>query len=65
MFSPGTKILFYCLSTDQLLSKRTSIIKQIYRMPFDLLEQVTTGMADQVVVNSGIYERVYQKHLLC
>ena len=61
MFSPGTKILFYCHFPDQLLSKRTSIIKQIYRMPFDLLEQVTTGMADQVVVNSEFTKGVYQK----
>jgi alpha-1,3/alpha-1,6-mannosyltransferase len=59
--SPDTKILFYCHFPDQLLSKRTSFIKKLYRMPFDLLEQVTTGMADQVVVNSEFTKGVYRQ----
>ena len=61
VLSPRTKILFYCHFPDQLLSKRTNLLKSLYRMPFDMLEQLTTGMADKVVVNSEFTKGVYQK----
>eukprot|EP00002_Diphylleia_rotans_P025451 TRINITY_DN5034_c0_g1_i1.p1 TRINITY_DN5034_c0_g1~~TRINITY_DN5034_c0_g1_i1.p1 ORF type:complete len:191 (-),score=24.96 TRINITY_DN5034_c0_g1_i1:170-742(-) len=37
------KILFYCHFPDQLLSPRNSLLKKIYRWPFDTLEEITTG----------------------
>jgi alpha-1,3/alpha-1,6-mannosyltransferase len=64
-FSPDTKILFYCHFPDQLLSPRTSLFKSLYRYPFDFIEEVTTGLADMVVVNSeftqGVYKRTFQR----
>jgi hypothetical protein len=39
------KILFYCHFPDLHLSKRTSLLKRLYRVPFDWLERVTTGNA--------------------
>ncbi len=37
------KILFYCHFPDKLLSKRDSLLKKIYRLPVDLVEELTTG----------------------
>ena len=54
------KILFYCHFPDLLLTQRKTILKKIYRYPLDWLEELTTGLAHQVVVNSkftGIYNR--------
>ena len=51
MFSTA-KIVFYCHFPDQLLTQRETTLKSVYRMPLDWLEEVTTGMADTVLVNS-------------
>lgn len=64
VLSPRSRILFYCHFPDQLLSARTSALKRAYRVPFDLAEEVTTGMADQVVVNSrftrGVFDATFK-----
>jgi|EP00945_MAST-04E_sp_MAST-4E-sp1_P002127 alpha-1,3/alpha-1,6-mannosyltransferase len=60
-FSPSTKVLFYCHFPDQLLSPRTSLLKSLYRYPFDRVEEFTTGMSDLVVVNSKFTKNVYKK----
>ena len=60
-------IIFYCHFPDSLLTKRDSFLKSLYRMPIDFLEEVTTGMADKVLVNSkftGEYTYV-RKGLMC
>lgn len=60
-FSKG-KIIFYCHFPDLLLSnKKTSIIKQIYRLPLDFLEQVTTGSSDKLLVNSHFTKDIFYK----
>ena len=46
------KVLFYCHFPDQLLTDRKNWLKSLYRWPIDKLEEKTTGMAHQVVVNS-------------
>ena len=46
------KIVFYCHFPDQLLTKRQSILKKVYRSIIDPIEEFTTGMADKVLVNS-------------
>lgn len=51
LLCPRSRILFYCHFPDQLLSKRESVLKKLYRVPFDLTEEVTTGMADCTLVN--------------
>lgn len=55
------KILFYCHFPDQLLAQRTTWLKSIYRIPFDLLEQFTISAADDVIVNSEFTKQVYQR----
>lgn len=45
-------IIFYCHFPDMLLTQRDSWLKKLYRYPIDWLEEITTGMADKVLVNS-------------
>uniref|UniRef100_A0A8C8RHY9 Alpha-1,3/1,6-mannosyltransferase ALG2 n=1 Tax=Pelusios castaneus TaxID=367368 RepID=A0A8C8RHY9_9SAUR len=54
------KVLFYCHFPDQLLTKRESFLKRIYRAPLDWLEEYTTGMADCIVVNSNFTANVFR-----
>ncbi|KAL3228922.1 Alpha-1,3/1,6-mannosyltransferase ALG2 [Nakaseomyces bracarensis] len=54
-------VLFYCHFPDQLLAKRTNVLKKMYRIPFDLLEQFTTYCSDEVVVNSNFTKSMYKK----
>ncbi len=53
------KVLFYCHFPDQLLTKRESWLKKAYRWPIDSLEEKTTGMADEVLVNSKFTAGVF------
>ncbi|KAJ7313652.1 hypothetical protein JRQ81_005232 [Phrynocephalus forsythii] len=55
------KVLFYCHFPDQLLTKRESFIKRIYRKPLDWLEEYTTGMADCILVNSCFTANVFKQ----
>ena len=48
----GTKVLFYCHFPDLLLTQRRGLLKRLYRVPIDWLEEKTTGMAHCVLVNS-------------
>lgn len=61
MLAPSSRTLFYCHFPDQLLSSRKSLLKSLYRLPFDLVEEVTTLMADMIVVNSKFTARVFAK----
>ncbi|KAI9144829.1 hypothetical protein BKA69DRAFT_1025496 [Paraphysoderma sedebokerense] len=56
----GAKILFYCHFPDKLLTRRTNILKRIYRFGFDWFEEITTGMADDIVLNSLFTRSVFQ-----
>ncbi|XP_076869279.1 alpha-1,3/1,6-mannosyltransferase ALG2 [Brachyhypopomus gauderio] len=55
------KVLFYCHFPDQLLTQRRSLLKRLYRAPIDRLEELTTGMADRVVVNSKFTAGVFRQ----
>jgi alpha-1,3/alpha-1,6-mannosyltransferase len=55
----SAKILFYCHFPDLLLTKRTSLLKRLYRIPVDWLEEFTTGMADRILVNSNFTKQTY------
>lgn len=55
------KILFYCHFPDQLLTKPGGMLKTIYRMPLNFLEEKTTGAADGVLVNSKFTSRVFSE----
>jgi alpha-1,3/alpha-1,6-mannosyltransferase len=54
------QVLFYCHFPDLLLSTRDSLVKSIYRMPFDMLEEKTTFMADKILVNSEFTKEIVQ-----
>uniref|UniRef100_A0A1Q3G0L9 Alpha-1,3/1,6-mannosyltransferase ALG2 n=1 Tax=Culex tarsalis TaxID=7177 RepID=A0A1Q3G0L9_CULTA len=55
------KVLFYCHYPDQLLSAPGSLLKKWYRMPLNYLEEVTTGQADGILVNSKFTARVFKE----
>ncbi|XP_053121671.1 alpha-1,3/1,6-mannosyltransferase ALG2 [Hemicordylus capensis] len=55
------KVLFYCHFPDQLLTKRETFIKRVYRAPLDWLEEYTTGMADCILVNSCFTANVFKE----
>lgn len=54
LVAPSVPVVFYCHFPDQLLvqSKR-GVLKRAYRWVFDYAEEVTTSMADCLVVNSN------------
>ncbi|KAK9478191.1 hypothetical protein V1514DRAFT_331882 [Lipomyces japonicus] len=55
------KILFYCHFPDKLLAIRQSLIKKLYRLPFDALEAFSTARADVILVNSRFTQRVFRQ----
>lgn len=55
------KIIFYCHFPDMLLAERNSVLRIIYRAPIDLLEELTTGMADRILVNSHFTANVFKQ----
>ncbi|KAF9926922.1 Alpha-1,3-mannosyltransferase-like protein [Modicella reniformis] len=57
----GAKIFFYCHFPDKLLTKRESLLKKIYRLPVDLIEEITTGIADTIVVNSNFTAKIFKE----
>ncbi|CAI1994275.1 hypothetical protein SEUBUCD646_0G02040 [Saccharomyces eubayanus] len=60
IFSSAT-LMFYCHFPDQLLAQRTGLLKKLYRLPFDLIEQFSISAADTVVVNSNFTKNTYHK----
>jgi len=55
------KVLFYCHFPDQLLTQRDSTLKYLYRLPIDWLEEISTGLAHVVVVNSKFTKSIFRK----
>lgn len=67
----NSRILFYCHYPDLLLSQnRQSLLKKLYRLPYDYIEQITTLAADCICVNSKFtlsvveqtFNNLYKKH---
>ncbi|KAI9677358.1 MAG: Alpha-1,3-mannosyltransferase-like protein [Bathelium mastoideum] len=70
-----SRVLFYCHFPDKLLvrgeegkgwvRKAWAILKSIYRVPFDWMEEWSTGCSDGIVVNSrftrGVFGRVFPR----
>jgi len=54
------QVVFYCHFPDQLLTQRKSLLKKLYRLPLDLLEEITTAQADQILVNSRFTASVFK-----
>ncbi|PQQ20217.1 alpha-1 3/1 6-mannosyltransferase ALG2-like [Prunus yedoensis var. nudiflora] len=57
----STKVLFYCHFPDLLLAQHTTILRRIYRKPIDFIEEMTTGIADKILVNSKFTESMFAK----
>ena len=55
----GAKVVFYCHYPDYLLTQRASCLKRAYRAPLDWAEEVTTGAADVVLVNSNFTAQTF------
>ena len=55
------RVIFYCHFPDQLLSKEEGWLKQLYRAPLNWIEEVTTGSADKIFVNSRFTRSVFKK----
>ncbi|KAK4167368.1 hypothetical protein QBC43DRAFT_230634 [Cladorrhinum sp. PSN259] len=56
---PKLPIFFYCHFPDLLLvQNRQSLLKKLYRIPFDTLEQLSMGYADAIAVNSGFTKSI-------
>ncbi|KOC69830.1 Alpha-1,3/1,6-mannosyltransferase ALG2 [Habropoda laboriosa] len=53
-------VIFYCHHPDQLLSQPEGICKQLYRVPLNYLEEITTGMAHKIFVNSIYTQTVFK-----
>jgi alpha-1,3/alpha-1,6-mannosyltransferase len=60
-----TRIVFYCHFPDQLLTPPRYGLYRWYRAPIDWLEELTTGLADRVLVNSrftaSVFHRVFPR----
>jgi hypothetical protein len=48
----GARIIFYCHFPDLKLAAKGGVLKALYRMPFDYLEETTTLLAHKILVNS-------------
>ena len=60
----GLPVLFYCHFPDKLLAASGGLtggglLRRMYRLPFDLLEEICTGAASCVLVNSAYTRSVY------
>ncbi|KAI8321304.1 alpha-1,3/1,6-mannosyltransferase ALG2 [Martensiomyces pterosporus] len=53
-------IFFYCHFPDKLQAQRQTLWRKLYRLPFDLLEEFTTGEADEIVVNSRFTQETFR-----
>ena len=56
----GARIIFYCHFPDQLLTRRESWLKRLYRWPIDRLEEWSTGRANLVLVNSNFTKAIFR-----
>ena len=60
----GAPVLFYCHFPDKLLcteeARAASALKRMYRAPLDAAEEVTTGCADMIMLNSKFTVSVFK-----
>lgn len=54
-------VAFYCHHPDQVLTTYESQLKKLYRTPLNYVEEITTGLADKIYVNSLYTKSVYKK----
>eukprot|EP00291_Cryptomonas_curvata_P020132 CAMPEP_0172167212 /NCGR_PEP_ID=MMETSP1050-20130122/9446_1 /TAXON_ID=233186 /ORGANISM="Cryptomonas curvata, Strain CCAP979/52" /LENGTH=185 /DNA_ID=CAMNT_0012837977 /DNA_START=276 /DNA_END=830 /DNA_ORIENTATION=- len=56
----GSRIIFYCHFPDLALSGRRDGLKRVYRVLFDAVEEWTTLMAHDILVNSHFTAGVFK-----
>ena len=52
LLRPKSKVIFYCHFPDLLLAPRGSMLRKIYRLPFDFIEKFGIKKSDMILVNS-------------
>jgi alpha-1,3/alpha-1,6-mannosyltransferase len=57
----GSKIVFYCHFPDRLVAPQRGGWYRWYRAPIDRLEEVTTGMAHRILVNSEFTAAAFRR----
>ncbi|XP_074370378.1 uncharacterized protein LOC141711670 isoform X2 [Apium graveolens] len=57
----STKVVFYCHFPDLLLAQHTTSLRRVYRKPIDFVEELTTGLADLILVNSKFTASTFVK----
>lgn len=57
----GHKVIYYCHHPDLLASERQNILKKIYRLPIDTLEECGTRLSDIVLVNSKYTASIFYR----
>ncbi|EIW60942.1 alpha-1,3-mannosyltransferase ALG2 [Trametes versicolor FP-101664 SS1] len=66
-----TRVLYYCHFPDKLMSggayvegarPKGSLLKRIYRLPMDAVEEIATRQADTILVNSNFTKGVFKRH---
>ncbi|CAI9784265.1 unnamed protein product [Fraxinus pennsylvanica] len=57
----SSKVVFYCHFPDLLLAQHTTVLRKMYRKPIDYIEEITTGMADLILVNSKFTASTFAK----
>ncbi|KAI0373173.1 alpha-1,3-mannosyltransferase ALG2 [Pilatotrama ljubarskyi] len=67
-----TRVLYYCHFPDKLMAggayvegpstPKGSLLKRIYRLPMDAVEELATRQADTILVNSKFTRGVFKKH---
>ncbi|XP_048234098.1 alpha-1,3/1,6-mannosyltransferase ALG2 isoform X2 [Ricinus communis] len=55
------QVVFYCHFPDLLLAQHTTVLRRLYRKPIDFVEEITTGMADMILVNSKFTASTFAK----
>lgn len=59
------KVIFYCHFPDQLLSRPEGLLKALYRVPINWVEEISTGTANHIFVNSeftaGVFKKTFKK----
>lgn len=56
------KIVFYCHFPDMLMATQDgSVLRKLYRFPLNLAEELTTKLADVILVNSKFTRRVFRE----
>lgn len=56
---PKARVLFYCHHPDLVLASHASLLKRIYRFPFDWFEKWSTSLSDRVAVNSEYTRQIF------